>query len=177
MSRSIFSVIICCLVTLFAADFAVAQIDPVSGNQRSRNGQEELPKNIRETLAKQRIEREKKEYDELLKRTEEAVKLSEEIESSFDVAGSVSTEDLKRLEKLEKLVKKIRSDLGGNDDEDKNAEEEAPATRESAFKSLQSAAGKLLDEIKKSTRYSISAVAIQSSNALLKVLKFIRFGN
>jgi hypothetical protein len=45
-----------------------------------------------------------------------------------------------------------------------------------AFKVLQSNTVQLFDEIKKSTRYSVSVVAIQTSNMLLKLVKFIRFG-
>jgi hypothetical protein len=53
---------------------------------------------------------------------------------------------------------------------------ERPSTMVSAFKTLQTNASQLLSEIKKSTRYSVSVVAIQTSNALLKLVKFIRFG-
>jgi hypothetical protein len=44
-----------------------------------------------------------------------------------------------------------------------------------AFKTLQASTGKLVHELKKTTRYSVSVIAIQSSNAFLKVIKFIRF--
>lgn len=130
-------------------------------------------------MAKQRIEREKKIYAELLKRSEEAVQLSEELEKSFKVSNRLSGEDQKKLERLERLVKKIRGDLGGDDDGDdeENIKNSKPSTMETAFKTLQSNASKLFSEIKKSTRYSVSVVAIQTSNALLKLVKFIRFGN
>jgi hypothetical protein len=142
---------------------------------------EDLPKNIKETLAKQRIEREKKDYEELLQRSEEAVKLSQELEKSFTNSNQLSAEDQKKLDRLEKLVKKIRSELGGDDDggEPEAVEKdkpEKPSTIGSAFKTLQSNTAQLFDEIKKSTRYSVSVVAIQTSNALLKLVKFIRFG-
>ena len=141
---------------------------------------EELPKNIKETMAKQRIEREKKEYEELLKRSEEAVKLSEELEKSFTNSNQLSSDDQKKLDRLEKLVKKIRGDLGGDDDGEQGLNEkekpEKPSTLENAFKTLPKNAAQLFSEIKKSTRYSISVIAIQTSNVLLKLVKFIRFG-
>jgi hypothetical protein len=165
---------------MFLAATAFSQIDASSPNGRPQP-KEELPKNIMETLAKQRIEREKKDYEELVKRSEEAVKLSEELEKSFSNSNQLSTEDLKKLEKLEKLVKKIRGELGGDDDgeqglntdKDKN---EQPSTMVNAFKVLKSNTVQLFDEIKKSTRYSVSVIAIQTSNMLLKLVKFIRFG-
>jgi hypothetical protein len=165
------------LVAIFSAN-AFAQIDASTSSGRPRKP-EELPKNIKETLAKQRIAREKKDYDELLKRSEEAVKLSEELEKSFVNSNQLSAEDLKKLDRLEKLVKKIRSELGAGDDgeQEVNEKSEKPSTLVGAFQNLQNNASELFGEIKKSTRYSVSVVAIQTSNALLKLVKFIRFGN
>lgn len=158
-----------------------AQSDASTQTGRQTQQKEDLPKNIRETLAKQRIEREKKEYEELLKRSQEAVKLSEELEKSFSDSNEMSLDDRKKLERLEKLVKKIRTELGADDDESESKMEteknEKPSTMVNAFRTLQTNAAQLLNEIKKSTRYSISVVAIQTSNMLLKLVKFIRFGN
>ncbi len=161
---------------LFAAE-AYGQIDASTPSGRPRP-QEELPKNIKETLAKQRIEREKKDYEELLEKSEEAVKLSEELEKSFSDSKQISDEDRKKLEKLEKLVKKIRRELGGGDDEEQEEKIAEAAQQNStlgnALRNLQSNAVNLFNEIKKSTRYSISVIAIQTSNSLLKIVKFIR---
>ena len=161
---------------MFFAVAAFAQIDASSPNGRPRK--EELPQNIQETMAKQRIEREKKEYEELLEKSREAVKISDELEKSFAVSNQLSAEDRKKLDRLEKLVKKIRSELGGDEDGELDAEEnrQPPSNVAGAFQILQKNAAQLFSEIKKSTRYSISVVAIQTSNALLKLVKFIRFG-
>jgi hypothetical protein len=162
---------------LFAAAVANGQIDASTPN--GRPSKEELPKNIQETLAKQRIEREKKDYEELLQKSEEAVNLSRELEKSFTAGNQLSNDDLKKLDRLEKLVKKIRSELGGDDDKENAESTEEPqklSTVQNALQNLQTTAAKLFTEIKKSTRYSVSVVAIQSSNALLKIVKFIRFG-
>jgi hypothetical protein len=176
-----FRISIVCLsffaVMLFSLT-ASGQID--ASSQRGDPRREELPKNIKESLAKQRIAREKKEYEELLRKSEEAVVISEELEKSFTDSNQLSAEDRKKLDRLERLVKKIRSDLGGDDDGEKEVSEtenaEKPSTIEGAFKTLQANAAQLFSEIKKSTRYSVSVVAIQTSNTVLKLLKFIRFG-
>ncbi len=144
-----------------------------SSSPSGRPKEEDLPKSIKENLAKGRIEREKKDYEELLKRGEEAMQLSEDLEKSFAENNKLSSEDVKKLEKLEKLVKKIRTDLGA--DEEDTSDENNPSTLENAFKSLKENTGKLMSELKKSTRYTISVVAINSSNILLKVVKFLRF--
>lgn len=165
------------LVMLFGIT-AFSQIDASTPGGRPQR--EELPKNIKETMAKQRIAREKKEFEELLQKSEEAVKLSSELEKSFTDTNQLSGEDRKKLERLEKLVKKIRNDLGGDDDGEKEIFGKENAQQSSvmgnAFKTLQTNAAQLFSEIKKSTRYSVSVVAIQTSNALLKLVKFIRFG-
>lgn len=136
---------------------------------------EDLPKGIKETLAKSRIEREKKDYEELLQNGEEAVKLSESLEKTFAASNKISGEDQKKLDRLEKLAKKIRRELGANDSDEAEAEAN-PASLPEAFKTLQTYTVKLVGELKKTTRYSVSVVAIQSSNAFLRVVKFIRFG-
>lgn len=154
-----------------------AQIELPDASNRSGKptNTEDYPKGIKESLAKSRIEREKKEYEELLQNGEEAVKLSESLEKSFTESNSLSTEDQKKLDRLEKLAKKIRRELGANDSDNIEEEEEKPSSMRNAFKTLQSSTGKLVAELKKTTRHSISVIAIQSSNAFLKVIKFIRF--
>lgn len=144
-----------------------------------RNAQrEETPQNVKENLAKMCIEQQKKEYAEMLKRGDEALKLSEDLEKAFAENSSLSAEDRKKLERLEKIVKKIRSDLGGDDDGKavQTDDENTPLSMGNAFQVLRENTIKLVDIMKKSTRYSVSAVAIESSNVLLKVVKFLRFG-
>lgn len=139
---------------------------------------EDLPKGIKESLAKSRIAREKKDFAELLERGEEAVKLSDELEKSFTQNNQISLEDRKKLDRLEKLVKKIREEIGGKDEDDKDVSEpeDKPATMLDGLKALQKNSVKLVSELKKTTRYSVSVVAVQSSNLLLKVVRFLRFG-
>lgn len=154
-----------------------AQTDVPDASSRSGNAtnKEDYPTGIKESLARNRIEREKKDYEELLQNGEEALKLSEGLEKSFAVSNKLSAEDQRKLDRLEKLAKKIRRELGADsdDEEDENAN---PSSMLDAFKTLQNSTGKLVEELKKTSRYSVSVVAIQSSNIFLKVVKFIRFG-
>src|SRR5689334_9346056 len=120
---------ICFLLLLLATlgISAFAQIDTTTQNGREQP-KEDLPKNIKETMAKQRIEREKKDYDELVKRSEEAVKLSQELEKSFANSNQLSGDDQKKLDRLEKLVKKIRGELGADDDGEPDIKEDSGKT-------------------------------------------------
>lgn len=161
-------------LVLFASVYSSVQAQFSNPNDPRK---EELPQGIKENLAKQRIEQEKKDYEDLVQRGEEALKLSEELEKAFAANNALSSDDRKKLDQLEKLVKKIRSDLGGDDDDETSiTEDNSPLSMVNAFKVLQENTAKLVEELKKSTRYTISAVAIRSTNLLLRVVKFMRFG-
>ncbi len=128
---------------------------------------------LRETLAKWRIKNDKKEYDEMIKRGEEALQIAEELNKAFAENQKLNADELKKLEKLEKLFKKIRDDLGG--EEDKEITEKNPNSLINALNNLQETTKSLMSELKKTTRHSVSVIAIESSNALLKIVRFIRF--
>lgn len=132
-------------------------------------------------MAKLRSERDKKDHQDMLERGEQALRLANQLEAAFEQNKNLSPQDKARLESLEEVVEKIRKELGGNDDGDdedlssqKPASDGKPSTMEDAFKFLRSTTVKLVDELKKTTRFSISAVAIQSSNNVLKIVKFLR---
>ena len=113
-----------------------------------------------------------------MKRGDDALKLSEELENSFEKSDTLTTKDLEKLQELEKVVGKIRSELGGNDDDEDDdssgPENNAKQSTAGAFKFLRDSTIKLVDELKKTTRFSISAAAIQSSNTVLRIARFLR---
>ena len=152
-----------------------AQVNLPEASTRSGrpHPKDDLPEKMKENLYKKKLEQEKKEFEEMIRRGEEAAKLSEEITLSFEKQNNLSAEDRKKLERLEKLVKKIRDDLGGKDDDEMG--KERPADLINALKAVRENAENLLSALKKTTRLSISAVAIESSNTVLKLIKFIRF--
>lgn len=172
MLFSFFRLLTIAFFITIAVSAADAQVD-ASGRSSGSGQKEEVPKGIKESLAKQRIDREKKDFAELLERGEEALKLTDELEKSFVKNNNAfSNEDQRKLDRLEKVVKKIRNELGGDSDDEV---EEKPLSLLNALKSLQNNTVKLVDELKKTTRYSISVVAVESSNALLSLVKFLRF--
>ena len=154
------------------------------------NEREDQPKNIKEQLEKLRIEREKKDHQAMLLRGDEALKISEELERKINANAHLDNKDRDQLESLEKILKKIRNELGGDDDSesapDPNAEvDEAnqakPDTRPKdvvdGIKVLRSTTIKLVDELKKTTRFTISAAAIQTTNTVLRITRFLKFWN
>ena len=155
---------------------------PDASSRSGRSRRDDSPFGLKEMLAKQRTERDKKDHQELLDRGDEALRLTKQLEASYAQNGQFSQDDRIRLESLERTVAKIRKELGGEDEDDRAlrdptvppVEEPKPSTMEEAFEYLQSTTVKLVDELKKTTRFSISVIAIQSSNTVLKLVRFLR---
>jgi hypothetical protein len=177
--RSIFALFCALFFLSFSAE---AQVDtPPPIKIRVSDDKDDGDANtIQEMLAKQQITRRKKEYDEMVKQGEDALKLSEELENAFESKDDLSNQEIQKLQELEKIVSKIREELGGSDDDDKedissdNEENEARKSTPAAFKFLRETTIKLVDEIKKSTRFSISVAAIRASNSVIKFARFLR---
>jgi hypothetical protein len=166
------------VVVLLCAAAALAQ-GADDNNPYSTKRDPDTPKSFREMMQKMRIDQEKKDYEEMLDRGEQAAKISEQLEQSFVKSSTLARSDREKLDDLEKLVKKIRGELGGDDDngevDDSADDDPAPKSAADGLKALQNLTGKLVDELKKTSRFGISAVAIQSSNAVLKVVRFLKF--
>jgi hypothetical protein len=174
-----------CLILVLAflgSIYAYGQSADDKGSIRVKAGEkdDDRPKGFRETLEKLRIEKDKKDHDQMIERGEEAVKISEQLEKAFAANGRLTDKEIEKLAAVEKIVKKIRNELGGDDDGESdeptrpNGQTFSPAV---AVKFLRSSTVTLFDELKKTTRFTISATAIQSSNAVLKLARFLRLSN
>jgi hypothetical protein len=162
-----------------------AQVDasdqPMPGVSRRRDAEED--RSIKELMEKQRIAKDKKDHEVMLKRADDAARLSGEIATNFDKNRGLTPDDQERLDALEKEVLKIRKELGG--DENDEASDEAaenlarvkPANAHEAVGYLDAATADLVSEIKKTSRFTISAAAIRSSNAVLRLVRFLRSEN
>lgn len=172
----------CALFTLslFAVPVFAQADGPVIRDPRSSDQKDPESNTIQEMAVKQQISRRKKEHEELLKQGDEALKLADELETSFDKNQTFSNGDVQKLQELEKLASKIRQELGGNDEDDNpevsadSGENQARSSIGAAFAFLRDSTVKLVDELKKSTRFSISVAAIQASNSVVKFARFLR---
>ncbi len=165
---------------LHSAPAASAQVMDIKGSTtaQSKEDNDDRPKSFKETLVKMRIEKEKKDFEQMLDRGREALKLSEELERTYASYGRLAASDMNKLIEVEKLVKKIRSELGGNDDsgDDKSVQPQRFEAVENGniFKSFRKTTSKLIDELQKTSRFTVSATAIQASNAVLKLARILR---
>lgn len=175
LSKFILRVLFVSLLCI-AGSVAVFAQDASSSTSRPSASPEDAPESFRENLAKLRIKAEQKEFDELIQRGEQALKLSNEIYKDFEEKKNLTLTDTKKLEQLEKVVKKIRQDLGAKDESNTVDEEDnSLKTLGNIISNIKETTENLLSELKKTTRHSISVVAVQSSNTLLKLVKFVKF--
>lgn len=171
--KSLFLIVVC-----FAAGVSIHAQSADSDGRLSRGAgikEDDFPEGFRESLAKRRIKAEQEEFQELIDRGEEAVKISDEVYKSFEAKKNLTAEDSKKIERLEKVVKKIRQDLGAEDDGNDDDKIAKPSSLQNTLTNIKETTTGLLSELKKTTRHSISVIAIQSSNSLLKLVRFAKF--
>lgn len=132
-------------------------------------------------LAKQQSAREKKEFAELVERANEALKISKDLAAALEKNKALTETERKQLAEYEKLVAKIRDDLGGDDDGETNVVTDKngkpPQDVRDGVLYLKRSTANLLDQIQKSTRFSISVAAIETSNTLIRLARFLRLKN
>ncbi len=125
-----------------------------------------------EMRAKRAIKSAEKEYQENLERARDLSFLSASIVSSFKQKHELDQENLKKLEKVEKLAKSIRRAAGGSEDD---VEMEKPPTGlVAAVNMLGDLSKSLKDKVEKTPKHVISAAVIDEANVLLEVIRIVR---
>ncbi|MGI9035273.1 MAG: hypothetical protein ACR2GD_04455 [Pyrinomonadaceae bacterium] len=169
------SKILLTFVFILLGFFCVRAQMPDAASPDGRTGsKEDYPDGIKENFAKQRIKAEEKEFNEMLGRSDEAAKISDDVYKLVETNKKLLHEDAKKMERLEKRVKKIRDQLGSESADDDSNNSSSPVSFDDALKNLRETSANLSAELKKQGRFSISVVAVESSNALLKLVRFVR---
>jgi hypothetical protein len=167
--------IIAALFAGAASCYSQVGADNLPINRSLDAAQDEHPKSIRDSLEKMRIEKEKKEFDRMIERGEQAVRIAAELETALATNGRLTEKEKVKLASVEKLAKQIRNDLGGDDDDEAEEPSRGLALSVSeAVRNLRSSAENLFRELKRSSRFTISAAAIYSSNTVLRLARFMR---
>ena len=162
-------------IAMMAVNVNAQQSSGADASKRSsyeRREDDPLNENVLEMNYKWRLREEEKEYQETVERTDQIARLSEELNESFAQNEKLVTEDAAKLNALEKLLKKVRKNLGGNDDEE--LEFSRPSALKDALKRLGETSKLLNAELKESTRYEISADSIENINTMLKLIESVR---
>jgi hypothetical protein len=126
-----------------------------------------------EMRSKLEIKEEKKKYDEHVARAKEVSQLATQISQSYGEHKALSSDDGKRLERLEKLTKRIRNDAGGENDANEDPEE-VPPGMEDRIKKVSSMAEELQKLVENTPRNVVSAAVIDQANKLLCVIQHVR---
>jgi len=176
---------------VLAAVFAVALVPMVARAQSSPRtpiappptpppvkGQDDHDNDVdfgsRETDARTRLilKAEKKAYEEHVARAKEASDIANALKTSYAASNTFNAADQKKLERLEKLTKRIRNEVGGSE-MDANPRD-IPHTVGDAVNALADMAKELYDEVEKTPRRVVSASLIEQANKLLTVIQFVR---
>ena len=169
-----------CVVALLVSGVALASaqtgtlpgIAPQAPSTPSKPDRPEFGSHENEMRAKLIIKEEKKRYDEHLERAREVSHLASQLVQSYEATGAFNSDDNKKLERLEKLTKRIRNEAGGSDtDPDVN---DMPADTASALKSVAEMAEELRKMVEKTPRKVISAAVIGQANKLIGIIQYVR---
>ena len=125
-----------------------------------------------EMRAKRRIKLEEKQYQENLERAREADRLSAELRNSYEQRKSFTHEDTKKLERLEKLTKRIRSEAGGSDED--TMLDNPPNELQPALSRLAEVTGSMRKVVEKTPRQVISTTVIEQANVVLQLVRIAR---
>ena len=164
---------------LLCAGNAVAQTQgqsipnrPVS--QAPVKGEGEVPlSTIEEEMnAKRAIKLAEKEHQENLDRAREIGEIGKELRDSLKDKTSIERDCLKKVERLEKLTKKVRGDAGG-DDEEVNITNR-PTDIASATTQIAEVSESLSKDVQNTPRQVVSASVISRANVLLELIKMLR---
>jgi hypothetical protein len=124
-----------------------------------------------EMFAKHAIERDEKKHKKLLDEASEGAKLGRELADNIRERGRLSDLELKSLQRIEKITRRIRDAAGAKDPDEA---EITPSNLKDAVERLSELTATQRDELEKSSRHVISANLIHTSNKTLNLIKFIK---
>lgn len=140
---------------------------PASRGERSPLGSPE-----EEMRARRDIAYTEKSRQENLERAHEAAQLSAELRNAFAANKFFNRLDLKKLDRLEKLARRIRGEAGGSDGD--VTVEHAPRGVEPALEKLAEASKAMCKSVEKTPRQVISARVIERANEVLEFIGYVR---
>jgi hypothetical protein len=125
-----------------------------------------------EILLRAQIKHEEDSHKEIVERAGEMAQMGEQILDSYNKSQSLSRDDLKKLDRMEKLARKIRSSAGASDDAEES--QDPPNQVAAAVKRLAEVSDALNKNVQKTSRLVISAAVIKNSNELIGLIRRIK---
>lgn len=171
-------------VLIFGCSVAVAQITPpprptptplpqsIDGTVKSHDETGPLTTFEEELRAKRAIKMAEKDHEENLKRAKEIAEIGKDLQVTLKDKSVLDRDSLKKVERLEKLTKKIRSEAGG-EDEDVTIVNKPPDLC-STVTQIAEASESLSKNVQDTPRQVVSASVIGKANVLLELIKMVR---
>lgn len=166
-------------VVLFGGSVAVAQLPaptppprPIDGIIKDPDDTRPLTTIEEEMRAKRAIKLAEKDHEDNLKRAREIAQIGKELRETLKDKSVVDRDSLKKVERLEKLTKKVRSEAGGEDEE--VTIENKPSDLCGAVTQIAEASASLSQNVHDTPRQVVSASVIGKANVLLELLKMVR---
>jgi len=125
-----------------------------------------------EMRAKRAIKMAEKDHKENVERAKELADLGQQLQTGLKDKTTIDRDSLKKLDRLEKLTKKIRGEAGGQDEEVKIVDR--PANITDAVKQIAESAESLAKNVQNTPRQVISASMIGNANVLLELIRILR---
>lgn len=169
-------------IVVCAATAATAQMNPStprpplppprSDTMGSDRDQSPLGSFEEEIRAKRAIKMAEKDHEENLERARELSDTAKWLQGALKDKTTIDRAASKKLERLEKLTRKIRSEAGGDDEEVKIVDRPADIT--AAINQIAESANSLSKEVQDTPRQVVSASVIGKANVLLELIKLLR---
>ena len=125
-----------------------------------------------EMRAKREIKIAEKEHEENLSRGREIGEIAKQLKESFKDSATLDRDCFKKIERLEKLAKKVRSEAGGEDEEITISPH--PEDLPSAVKRISEAGETLSKDVLNTPRRVVSTSVISNANVLLELIRLAR---
>jgi hypothetical protein len=126
----------------------------------------------REMLKEMQLKREAVDYKEHLARAKENAQLALELQETYARQKTLQAAELKKLSRMEKLARQIRSQAGG--EESKDELKEAPPQVEAALERLAKLSTELQKKVESTPRQVVSTAIIRRANEVVELVKYIR---
>lgn len=144
--------------------------DPIAGP--SERDAQHLSSMEEEMRAKREIDAANKAHKDNLNRARNLVSLSESLVKVFEEKKQLDRDELKKLEKAEKLVRGIREAAGGSEQEVEL--KDPPGNLSAALCKLSELSESLKSRVEKTPKRVVSAAIIDEANVLLELIRVVR---
>jgi len=145
---------------------------PVDGTFKNQDDPTPLTTFEEEIRAKREIKIAEKEHQENLNRAKEIGDIGKQLKESFKNSSTLDRDCVKKIERLEKLTKKVRSEAGGEDEE--MTITPRPTDLASAMKQISEASETLSKDVQNTPRRVVSTSVINNANVLLELIRLAR---